>query len=63
MSLTLSHPVMFKDYMPKEPDHMLLCTSITMASKVVELFKGSKDVVTLLVCTGEKIWLGVADFL
>jgi len=63
-ALTLSRPVMFEDFAPKNGSHVALHEHNSGAESGRELFKGSKDSASLLVCTRKNIfWLGDADFL
>jgi len=51
--------VMFKDYAPKKNrSHMALCERNSGAKSSRELFKGSKDSASLLVCTRKKLLVG-----
>jgi len=36
ISLTLWRPVLFEDFAPKQPEHMWLCVSGTLALKIIE---------------------------
>jgi len=63
-TFTLSHLVMFKNFEPKNRQHVALCKRDSCAESGRELFKGSKDSASLLVCTKKKFFLvGGADFL
>jgi len=63
--LTLRRPASFEDSRAKTTgSHVALLTHNSGGESGRELFKGSKDVASLLVCTHKKIfWLGGADFL
>jgi len=62
---TLRHPVAFEDSRAKIIGlHVALCARNLGAESGRELFKGSKDTASLLVCTEKRnFFLGVANFL
>jgi len=55
--LTLSCMVSFEDFVTKNGLHVALCEHNSDAESGRELFKGSKDSASLLVCT-RKIFFG-----
>jgi len=61
--LTPLHPEMFEGFVTKNGSHVALHERNSGAESSRELFKGSKDTTSLLVCTRKKfIWLGDTDF-